>query len=119
MCQCKNKADTKNIHKDFKRNQNVAILTVYEGNYKEMKKTTQLGCRQNIKSAMRIFVSMFRILSRHTNRCVPTSHEALPCQHCAKHNEFSISIILGIMGYFIIIDGDKHGFGQDKPHNEL
>lgn len=38
---------------------------------------------------------------------------------CTKHNEFSISIILGITGYFIIIDADKRGFGQDKPRNEL
>lgn len=92
-----------------------------EGNYKDMKKkkSTLLGCRQNIKSVMWIFVSLYRILSKHTNRCVPTSHEAFPYQDCAKHNEFSISIILGIMGYFIIIDGDKNGFGQDKPHNEL
>lgn len=43
----------------------------------------------------------------------------ITCQHYAKSNEFFISIILGITGYFIIIDGDKHGFGQDKPHYEL
>ncbi len=120
MCQCKNKADTKNINKYFKIN---IKMWLYSQCMKEItrkwRKKHYLNADKTSNQQCGSLFPCTEYCPKHTNRCVPTSHAALPYQDCAKHNEFSISVILGIMGYFIIIDGDKHGFGQDKPHNEL